>query len=746
MKATREHAGFTLIIFLVVLMGLGGAALTGYSQAILRQVEKNRHEHDARVLQQAKQALLMYAYNYPTIAARGPGRLPCPDTSNDGSPNPSFNCINGTGMIGRFPVNAPGITIDATDASDEVIWYAVSSSFANTGPVVVNSDSVGTITLVDQVGNVVYDGAVDGIAAVLIAPGAIINRDEDNNGTYEYAQVRNTAAQRQDPRNYLDTFNGFDNAIFNNAESDTNDDGFILGPVFDPAQNSVVVNDQIVVITADELRSMAEKATLDVYRTALQAYQQDIWGGAIANYRFPWLDGYASITDLTIYDVPTVDSVGRVPFFNFFEDLDSQTMVGDLDLAFDIDLNLTDTAAAFSTVANPGYINQFLQGVNNVTVTGSNYSSLRAQYDGTNPNNSTDDLGSFLSNAGTPTVINETVYFWDGCPTCFENADGWELCSVQNGSETGCAMDGLGNPVAFTDWINHADIKIRFITLRFTIDADFRIGLNYDDLLAPPVLGAPSLPDAANHSRRSYALNPAAITDLEFDFNSAINDLDDFINVAIIACEQDDFVGNNYNIPSSTPDGASVDCFDVGNAYYDANEAIQLNTAQVINQFDITMDYFPPLPSWVHLNQWNDSIMMVYAADFSPVGTANCTAEDGDIATGAADDCLVITNLGAINNNIQALLVLAGEHALEDGDDLNDDGDYVDLDEVAPDNSFIDELHDIFEPENYSGIRVGGAVPFADPDPGSDTGFALVFDKREDLVNARADKFLIIAP
>jgi hypothetical protein len=58
---------------------------------------------------------------------------------------------------------------DVRDASNERLWYAVSQNFANPDLDVINSDTLGTITIHDQTGSVIYDGSVAGVAAVIIA-------------------------------------------------------------------------------------------------------------------------------------------------------------------------------------------------------------------------------------------------------------------------------------------------------------------------------------------------------------------------------------------------------------------------------------------------------------------------------------------------------------------------------------------------------------------------------------------------
>jgi Tfp pilus assembly protein PilX len=247
----RKQRGAALILFILILMGFGAVTLTGLLTSNLSEIERARFIHNKRVLEEAKQSLLMYAYNYPSMdigrcagetpdgatteagclaattpgtwltytnltLSKGPGRLPCPDHNNDGQVDISEDGAN-CGLVGRFPWDQEGMGFyDARDADGERLWYAVSEEFRNIDPidpdlggdVIVNSESgseKNNITIVDQSGVIQYQGDVNGVAAVIIAPGPPINRDNDGNGSYETAQ--NRAADPNDPENYLDTFN-----------------------------------------------------------------------------------------------------------------------------------------------------------------------------------------------------------------------------------------------------------------------------------------------------------------------------------------------------------------------------------------------------------------------------------------------------------------------------------------------------------------------------------------------------------
>ena len=60
----KYQNGIALLIFVVVLMGIGGFVLIGYNQGLLKEVEAKRFEHNQRVLKEAKQALLQFTYNH----------------------------------------------------------------------------------------------------------------------------------------------------------------------------------------------------------------------------------------------------------------------------------------------------------------------------------------------------------------------------------------------------------------------------------------------------------------------------------------------------------------------------------------------------------------------------------------------------------------------------------------------------------------------------------------------------------
>jgi hypothetical protein len=70
---------------------------------------------------------------------------------------------------------------------------------------------------------------------------------------------------------------------------------------------------------------------------------------------------------------------------------------------------------------------------------------------------------------------------------------------------------------------------------------------------------------------------------------------------------------------------------------------------------NIEADYYPELPLWVKTNNWNDSLLMAYAADYQP-GSPSLPPD-----CGVTPPCLTVTDdYDGETNNKAALLVSAG--------------------------------------------------------------------------------------
>lgn len=598
MKSPRlqQQAGYALILMVLGLMSVGGVVIAGFTQQVKQDVEHQRYLHNKRVLEEAKQALLMYAYRYPEITGnpnRGPGRLPCPDMDNTGTSNGLVGtfCIDagGDAMVGRFPWRTPGMEFyDARDASGQRLWYAVSQNFNNMDAnSVINSDSVGSITIHDQNGQVLYDGAAEGIAAVIIAPGPPIAR----NGVAQDRSVANgndpndTAADDDpgivDPTNYLDLFGALDNADFVNDDSN---DGFVLGPIDDLAADDIIVNDQIILVTADEVVAMAQKATLQAYREAIETYL-----GRPGFGRYPWLDPYDSFGALTTYDAeiataaPPAPIIGRVPsiFDDYFSAYSADTLPFLTELRMTVNVVGGDSFGGGSPAGNA-----YFRGL---------------------PNSG--DLVAPVNDGDT-----FTGWAWDGHPTNVPTLpmDGiWEPCPYITGTEEDCNQDTAGNFIGGSTSI--VWLKVRKVTYQVNGPSSPVEYLFSDRVDPDPITGLTYVPPTAT----SHAY-------VEAEFNGPVY-------ISNVTWSQDD---NFQNSHSEEPPG------NTGTWTYAAGDSVTVGVR-----------YYPVLPGWVQTNGWHDMLQLAYSSEVRPGGDDACTA---------GVDCLTLQDVGGTTDDKRALLVLSG--------------------------------------------------------------------------------------
>ncbi|MDH3387029.1 MAG: hypothetical protein OEN02_03915 [Gammaproteobacteria bacterium] len=656
----KQQAGYALILMVLALMGVGGVVIAGFTQGAKQELDQQRYQRNQRVLKEAKQALLMYAYRYPEIALdtgpsiRGPGRLPCPDINDSGTPNTFNNCeqVAGTGTVGRFPWDADGMDFyDIRDASGARLWYAVSQDFNHFDAAdIINSDTLGTITIFDQSGAIAYDGAANGVAAVIIAPGPPIALDEDNNGTYEYNQVRGTFFQRTDPRNYLDTYNGFVNSAFvNNGNADS--EGFILGPVREddpnsPAFNTFVINDQVAVITVEELTAVAEKAVFQAYREALDQYRTNIGAN-----RYPWLDPYDSDDGLATFDAVITPAapnpvIGRMPsiFANYFDNANlvpSQALRPELRLSINIEGEIHNL-----TIPPPPLDDVFFE--------------------------ANSDLNSSIDDGYTI-----TRFFWDGHNDPMKEDplspkdDIWEVCPIVTNDEEDCNRDTSGNFMGTSD--SDVWLRVRQVTITFN-GGGGPLTFAFGDRVDPAPTGiefwqsSPENPDPQNHVYIAveYDDGPAGVPYIS----------------SFTWSQDDDFQASFAETPAGNNDNGLYN--------YDAGDTIKVG-----------LPYYPVLPSWLLDNDWHNRVLVAYSSALQPGGDGSCTA--------GVDDCLTLLNIGGIPNDKTGLIVLSGADINGDVDlglvDGLDDaaqapnGDSLGVGFGAP-LHFSDDLADIFEGEN----------------------------------------------
>ena len=630
----RRQDGYTLILLLLVLMGIGGVVASGYTQDAKQAVEKEKMLHNKRVLAEAKRALLQYAYNYPVISGniQGPGRLPCVDVDNDGSADTAFGTCD---SLGRLPWNEAAMSLyDIRDADGQRLWYAVSTNFATNVPGgnTVNSDPLvtfGTITVRDQMTNIIYDGSTGGgVAAVIIAPGPETARNgvpQDRgvgNGDDPFDATADTDPGIVNAANYLDAYFGIeDNSTF--GQSTTN--GFILGRVDELGQSSVLVNDQIAIITAEEMIEVAEKAALQAYQEALNDYNDLMT--LLGADTYPWLDSYAT-TNLATYEGEIGTRLGRVPsmFGNYFVNTnpgDTEAIRAPLVMNLDIDDD-GDTVIDFSlteTIPVSGAPDIFFrQNGNLVASFNSGYTFVR--------------------------------YFWDGHDTNTDPqspVDGvWEPCPVVGTpDEEDCNRDTSGNFCGMGCVIpGESDVwlKVRRVTVTLA-NAINPFEFPFGDLLGTPL--AYTVPDAANHATVSG------------DYNNSTGYL------SMTWVQDDDFKSSFTEFPAGNN---GTFAFNVG-----------------VDTLTVTLDFYPSLPPWATAanDGWHDTIQFVYAQGFQPGGAADCVP---------GSDCIEVQNFVGIDDDKVAVLTLAGEHDLVDDDA---DGYLDELDDIF--DSENDDADDRFD-------------------------------------------------
>lgn len=294
----RRQRGIALLLFLLLMTSIGlTVALSAWNSSRLQRQQELRTQ---QALQEARAALIAYATSIFPSGNKRPGDLPCPDIDNDGDKETTCGSASGsTGQdrrLGRLPWKSLGLP-DLRDATGERLWYAVSNNFKEgTRHLPLNSDTTGTIQVADANGTAASD-----VIAVIIAPGAPLNRLGDASAQDRSAGGVNTAS------NYLDKTAAEDNADF----IDGGANGFVGGPVRD-ANGNVIVNDRLLVITYTDLMPLIEKQVANMVLKCLNDYAA-YSDGVVNNLgRYPWPASMATSATGNYEDTAST-LFGRVP-------------------------------------------------------------------------------------------------------------------------------------------------------------------------------------------------------------------------------------------------------------------------------------------------------------------------------------------------------------------------------------------------------------------------------------------------
>ena len=274
----RAQRGMALLGLLAVAVMVFAYVLTSRLNAASQFVGVDR-EHNAKVLAQAKQALIGWmAINAATD--NNPGRLPCPEavnaigTASEGISAPLItpstpNCAT----VGRLPWRTLGLS-KLVDAASEPLWYAVSPGWAlqNSSTLLsINSDSWGAMVIDGQ-------AAPNEVVALIIAPGPAMNVVAAGGCTAQ-AQARSAPAPAMNPVNYIECFNA-------------------ATPAFSTTGPATSFNDQVVRVTAADLMpaleaAIAERMQREIAPALRGVYTSSIYAGIPAStplypYAAPW--------------------------------------------------------------------------------------------------------------------------------------------------------------------------------------------------------------------------------------------------------------------------------------------------------------------------------------------------------------------------------------------------------------------------------------------------------------------------
>lgn len=250
MNRRRQHGVALMAMLAVIVLGAAWWTVTAISTPISREAEQRAH--NARVMQQAKTAILGWvAQQAATSGEENPGRLPCPEASgNIGGGNEGIaSGVCAPVAIGRFAWRTLGLD-KLRDAANEPLWYVVSPGW--TKP----NNLAGTFTTINSNcanpasplacaagGQLSVNGAANSAVALIIAPGAPV-QVQPSMACAARTQTRDVPSPAIDLRNYLEC---------ENATLPSDRTFATTGPAGS-------FNDQVLVITAAEVLAVVDAA------------------------------------------------------------------------------------------------------------------------------------------------------------------------------------------------------------------------------------------------------------------------------------------------------------------------------------------------------------------------------------------------------------------------------------------------------------------------------------------------------
>lgn len=297
----RAQRGIALMALLAVAVMAVAYVLTSRLNAASQFIGIDR-EHNAKVLNRAKQALIGYVAQQASLPGESnPGRLPCPeagayfgDPTQEGIAAP--NCT--LPAVGRLPWRTLGLE-QLVDADAEPLWYVVSPGWALSNSTVpplqtlINSDSIGQLAV---------DGAANDSVALIIAPGLVVNV-QAGGGCLAGMQSRPVVGP-PDVCNYLEG---------ENATSPPD-------ATFVTSTPSSTFNDQVVRVTAADIipaleAAIAHRMAREIVPALRNVYAAPNWGLLGTSRVFPYA---APFDDPAAADYVGVaaQTQGLLPFYN----------------------------------------------------------------------------------------------------------------------------------------------------------------------------------------------------------------------------------------------------------------------------------------------------------------------------------------------------------------------------------------------------------------------------------------------
>jgi hypothetical protein len=273
----RRQQGAALLLLLAVLTLGGMWYLVSGLHARSGDFTAANRAYNARVLNQAKQALLGYVAHQAAVSGENnPGAFLCPEAAaNAGTGNEGIASGNCTlPAVGRLPWKTIGIE-KLVDASGEPLWYVVANGWAkpsSSGNTIINSNCTdatsamtcwtGQLTLQTINADGSMTSQANAAVALIIAPGAAMNVHSATGCTArnqtDPSTGRAAPAAGIDPLNYVECYNSATSTFS------------VTGP-------STSFNDQAVSVTAAEVLPLIEAAIADRFQKEFAALMRNTY-------------------------------------------------------------------------------------------------------------------------------------------------------------------------------------------------------------------------------------------------------------------------------------------------------------------------------------------------------------------------------------------------------------------------------------------------------------------------------------